>query len=157
MDSLQHATIADGIYALYSIDRYDAYAFRHACENGYLATAQWLHSTKPSNVSVNEKHAFQMACRHGHLEAAQWLYSICPTLNASAELKCAFLYACGQGRLKLAMWLQKINPTMDINVFEYALYVSRKNKHKKTCKWLKKQLEIMWNNVEIQIRTFLGL
>ena len=52
-------------------------AFRAACRNGHLATAQWLLSVCPEiDVRVYQDYAFCWACRNEHLATAQWLIDL---------------------------------------------------------------------------------
>ena len=94
-------------------------AFRNACENGHLQTAQWLLSVKPSiNISADYEYAFRWACVKGHLETAQWLLTLKPSINISAENEYAFRCACQNGHLETAQWLQPLCPE------NYSLYVN---------------------------------
>jgi hypothetical protein len=51
-------------------------AFRRACKNCHLETAQWLVSLGGVDIHADDDFVFYAACGNGHLEMAQWLMSL---------------------------------------------------------------------------------
>lgn len=78
--------------------------FRHVCQNGHLAIAQWMQKTWSLDAKVMQSHncyALRWACCNGHVGVAQWVWD--PASYASVQ-KSAFAAACSSGNLDLVQW-----------------------------------------------------
>lgn len=75
--------------------------WEHACVDGQLAVAQWLHQTFTFPHDTTQ--VLRYACMQGHVHMARWLHDAVGLRdNHPASL---LLGACTKGHLALAQWL----------------------------------------------------
>jgi hypothetical protein len=80
-------------------------AFRLACVNGHLDTAQWMYKNHHGIIDIHvlNDYAFRVACENGHWESAKWVATL--GMPCGSAIKHAFYDCCRQGHFQIVKWL----------------------------------------------------
>lgn len=109
------------------------YAFYHACANGRVHVAKWLHGLGGVDIHTRHDKPLRRAFDNGHADTVKWLHELGVSPHVLGRDR--FQRACGAGHLEIAQWLQGLGD-VDVRALEKGLRDACWGGHVEVVKWV---------------------